>query len=282
MKLSEFCEDIWLPRCEKRLRECTVVGYKSVYKNHIKPDIGGMELSDITPRAIDAWIESKPTPGAARQAYNMLKIAVRLAYKMELVDSDPTLRVLNVPPKHKSQQPTLTKREVGTLIDGFRGHPLEAWVICAATLGLRREEACALLWGDIDLSTGAVSITKGAQDVDGRLVVNPPKTGNGYRTVWLAGRHLERMRELGAGKRPDEGVTPYRPNSTAQRYRRHCEEAGLPYVPPKNLRTTFGTLAVEEWDVGRVAKWMGHYDPSVTMGNYVHPRDESVQELSGL
>lgn len=280
MNLVEFHDKHWWPYCQGRLRECTLAGYRSVWKNHIRDEIGPYELEDITPRLLDSWILSQPSNGIAHSAFKVARAIIRIAYKMEFIEKDPTLRVLYTPSKYHRSQETLTRDEVDELIDGFYGHPLEAWVICMATLGLRKEEACGLLWEDIDLETGAVTIDKGEQMVDGMRIVNPPKTQNGYRTVWLSGRHLDRIRRLA---QPYGHVTPYNPSSTGQRYKRFCVNEGLPFVPPKNLRTTFGTLAVQEgWDVGRVAKWMGHYDPSITMENYVHARDCSVKELAHL
>lgn len=279
MNLSEFHDEYWWPLACSKLRECTLLGYDSKWRLYIKPALGDVELADITPRLLDSWLESLEPPGTAWGAWAIARIIIRTAYKYEFIDRDPTTRVLKAPSRPKSVQPTLTKEEVIKLIEGFRGHPLEAWVICMASCGLRREEGCALLWSDIDLETGAVNIDKGAQFLNGRTVVNPPKTKKGYRTNWISGTNLERMREL-AG---EGNITPYNPNKTASEYKKHCKAESLPYVPPKNLRTTFGTLAVADgWDVARIAAWMGHYDPTVTMANYMHPRNEDTVGLSGL
>lgn len=279
MRLTEFKNEYWWPLVESKLRECTLVGYESVWRNHIAEPLGDLELEELTPRKIDAWLESMP-PKTARKSLAILRTCIRTAYKYEFIDKDPTTRLLKVPPKERSTQPTLTRAEVEILIEGFKNNELEAWVICMVTLGLRREEGCALLWSDINLDSGAVSITKGAQWVNGRTVINPPKTRNGYRTVYLSGDNLECVRRV---QKPQPCITPYNPSVTAQRYKRYCNRQSLPYVPPKNLRTTFGTLAVQDgWDVARISKWMGHYDPSVTMSNYMHPKDEDVAKLSGM
>ncbi len=50
-----------------------------------------------------------------------------------------------------------------------------------------------------------------------------------------------------------------------------------------DLRHTFGTLAVQVWDLPRVQAYMGHADISTTMG-YVHhiPRHSDADALSRL
>jgi len=278
MNLTEFHDEYWWPLACSKLRECTLIGYESKWRLHIQPALGSMELEDITPRILDAWFD-KIEGNKAWGIWAVARIIIRTAYKYEFIDKDPTMRVLNAPKRPKSTQPTLTKAEVAKLLDGFKWHELEAWLICMVTMGLRREEGCALTWDDIDLDTGAVNINKGAQYIKGRTVINPPKTRNGYRTCWLNGKYLERIREIAS----KGNVTPYNPSRTARVYRKHCIDNNLPYVPPKNLRTTFGTLAVQEgWDVARISKWMGHYDPSVTMSNYMHPREEETFGLSTI
>ena len=281
MKMREFKDQYWWPLAKSKVRACTLAGYENVYKNHIAPYFANVEMSEITPRIIDSWLDTCfDSPGIARKSFAILRIILRTAYKYEIIDSDPTPRCLKVPKKEYKIQPTLTKDEVEQLINGFHGHELEVWVTLMACLGLRREEGCALTWQDIDLKTGAVNINKGAQVVKGQLVINPPKTIKSYRTVYIPESRLQRIRELAKGS---GCITPYNPNITAQKYRRHCKENNLPYVPPKNLRTTFATLALREgWDVGRVSRWMGHSDPSVTLTNYIHPREEELVELSSL
>lgn len=279
MKLREFHKDYWWPLVSGKVRECTLVGYASIWRNHIEEPLGDMELGDISPRIIDAWLDSFKTPGVARRSFAVLRTMLRTAYKYELLEKDPTPKVLKLPPKRVVPQPTLTKGEVEQLIAGFEGHELEAWVTLMVVLGLRREEGCALLWDDIDLDKGSVRITKGAQFINGRTVINPPKSPKGDRTVFIPRSRIARIRSL-AG---DGCVTPYNPSHTAQAYKKHCVHNKLPYVPPKNLRTTFATLAVADgWDVARIATWMGHSDPAVTMTNYMHPRTEDLMELTGV
>lgn len=55
-------------------------------------------------------------------------------------------------------------------------------------LDLRRSEACAMHWDDIDWVAGTLRITKTAQRVDGKLCELPTKTRRSTRTVPLPPR----------------------------------------------------------------------------------------------
>lgn len=72
MRLTEFKNEYWWPLVESKLRECTLVGYESVWRNHIAEPLGDLELEELTPRKIDAWLESMP-PKTARKSLAILR-----------------------------------------------------------------------------------------------------------------------------------------------------------------------------------------------------------------
>jgi integrase len=54
----------------------------------------------------------------------------------------------------------LTKSEVVALVEAARGDRLEALVVLLATLGLRPGESTGLVWEDVDLDGGTVTICR--------------------------------------------------------------------------------------------------------------------------
>ena len=82
------------------------------------------------------------------------------------------------------------------LLQGFYGHPLEAWLICAVSCGLRTEEGYGLEWSDIDLRAGVLHVERGLQWVGGHEVTVPPKTELSRRTLPLPRFAVKRLREL--------------------------------------------------------------------------------------
>ena len=59
-----------------------------------------------------------------------------------------------------------------------------AWLVLT-TRGLRRGEMLGLRWSDVDLDAGQLAVVRALVDVDYALVVSPPKTRKGRRTIPL-------------------------------------------------------------------------------------------------
>lgn len=76
------------------------------------------------------------------------------------------------------------------MLRGMWGHWAEAVTICAVTLGLRRGEACALEWSDINLKTGEVRISKSRQYVNGQIITVKTKTEKSTRSCYLPNLYL--------------------------------------------------------------------------------------------
>ena len=81
---------------------------------------------------------------------------------------------------------------------------MEIPILLGATTGARRSEVCGLLWSDIDLKTGRLTIRRGLQwvptaDDSGRmrkeLVFTELKTPRARRTMRLLPQVVERLRE---------------------------------------------------------------------------------------
>lgn len=146
------------------------------------------------------------------------------------------------PLKRTDYQPeVLDAGQIRQLLQGFHGHPLEAWLICSATLGLRTEEALGLKWGDINLTTGHVHIRRGLQWVTGHELTVEPKTELSRRTVVLPRFAVMRLRQIkGKGRL----IRDLNPNQVDRRYRAWCRQHGLPCVPRRNLRHSWATTAL--------------------------------------
>lgn len=271
MLLNTFHDDHWLPASET-LRECTKAGYESAWNKHIKPAFGATDMDALDARSVETWLASFPTTGASRKAWAVLRAMLRKALRWGLCSTDVTRMVCA--PKRRAYQPqTLDAKDISRLLKGFWGHPLEAWLICSVTLGLRTEEALGLEWSDIDLRGGRVSITRGVQWVNGHETVVEPKTDLSRRIVILPRFAILRLRQLkGSGRL----VGSLNPNQVDRRYRAHCKRMGLPCVPRRNLRHSWATTALAAGvDVAVVSRALGHTSIETTARYYLRP-DVSV------
>ena len=271
MLLGTFVDDVWWPSCA-RLRECTRVGYESAYRCHIQSKWGGVDMESITASDIEEWLGAFKRAGAARKAWAVLRAILRLAYRRGITDNDVTRREIRLPHLRHYEPQVLSAPEVRRLLKGFYGHPLEAWLLVSVCAGLRRCESVGLEWADLDLRRGTVTVKRSVQWVAGHETVTEPKTDLSRRTVALPRFAVKRLAELRHGTKTGRLVGSLNANQVANHYRSWCKRMKLPYVPPRNLRHTFGTLAIKAGtDISVVARQLGHSDIQTTARYYLKP-----------
>lgn len=274
MKLREFHDVHWQNAVE-RLRECTRAGYESAWNRHIEPSLAEIDMDDLSVERVESWLSSIPSKGAARKAWSVLRAMLRKAIKLGFLDVDITRRI-DAPKRAAYQPATLDTGQLRTLLRGFWGHELEAWLICGACLGLRTEEALGLEWEDIDLRSGHARIRRGVQWVNGREVVVEPKTDLSRRIVVLPRFAVLRLRQIkGKGRL----VGTLNPGQVARRYRSWCRRQGLPCVPRRNLRHSWATTALAAGvDVAVVSRALGHSSIETTARYYLRPDLDVLKE----
>ena len=271
MLLGTFVDDVWWPSCA-RLRECTRVGYESAYRCHIQSKWGGVDMESITASDIEEWLGSFKRAGAARKAWAVLRAILRLAYRRGVTDNDVTRREIRLPHLRRYEPRVLDARQVRRLLKGFYGHALEAWLLVSVCAGLRRCESVGLEWADLDLKRGTVTVKRSVQWVAGHETVTEPKTDLSRRTVALPRFAVKRLAELRHGTKTGRLVGNLNANQVANHYRSWCKRMKLPCVPPRNLRHTFGTLAIKDGtDISVVARQLGHSDIQTTARYYLKP-----------
>lgn len=271
MLFETFVEETWRPSIG-RLRECTRVGYESTLRCHILPKWGDADMDAITAPQLEAWLNSFQKAGAARKAWAVFRAILRLAFRKGATDNDVTRREIRLPRPRRYEPQVLAAREVRRLLKGFHGHALEAWLLVSVCAGLRRCESVGLEWRDLDLRRGTVTVKRSVQWVAGHETVTDPKTDLSRRTVALPRFAVKRLAELRHGNRQGRLVGGLNANQVANHYRSWCKRMALPCVPPRNLRHTFGTLAIKAGtDISVVARQLGHSDIQTTARYYLKP-----------
>ena len=88
-----------------------------------------------------------------------------------------------------------TVEQVRDLSRAAEGHRL-AGVFAVILLGLRRSEVLGLVWSDVDLEAGALTVSGGRVWIGGGYNDDDPKTSRGARTVALDTVTVERLRAM--------------------------------------------------------------------------------------
>lgn len=282
MLLSFFAEIIYFPRKREERRASTVSGYESAYVNHIKPVFGTSLMEEITVEQIESWLRPMSF-GQAEKSLKTLRQIYRAAIRWQHYRGfDPTQVEIDKPKRTKAYRPkVLLPNEVKILLRGLQGDDGEAVILCAVTLGLRRGEACALEWADINLKNGEVKITKSRQIIHGEIVTLDTKTAESNRICYLPRFARKRLaaikRETGATGLLSGDISP---DKVAARFKSACRRYGLPYTPMTNLRHTWASMALQAGtDIAIVAMMLGHTELDTSYKYYLSTNRDMCSDV---
>lgn len=270
--LFEKAVELYMEDKAKRLRACTLEGYRSALRCHLHPRWDGVELESVTPEDVQAWVDGFELPGAADKAYKTLRQVIRWSIRrLGVRMADPTACGVELPRRAAHRPRVLDADGARVYLRALWGNECEAVAICSVTLGLRRGEACGLRWEDVNLSTGEVRVRRSRQVVRGEEVVETPKTERSARSCWLPRFAVARLRQI---RRARSGwLCSLPPDAVARRIRSACRRAGAPWVSMTECRHTWATLAVEAGvGIETVAMMLGHTDISTAYEHYIVPR----------
>ncbi len=132
--------------------------YKTLSIHHLEVDpFGAIALDKLRPSDIDGLILALNDKGLSdatvQRIFTVLRVALAGAVRDGLIARNPAAAVRQ-PSVTRKEARCLSAAEVATLLEAAkdsRYHPLLALI---AATGLRRGEAAALRWSDLDLETG--------------------------------------------------------------------------------------------------------------------------------
>lgn len=126
-----------------------------------------------------------------KQIKGMCAQIIQLAIDNRVIDYNPA-NAVKIPKQHDSEasRRALTQEEQQWILDTPHRAQTAAMIMMYA--GLRRGELIPLLWTDIDLKAGTISISKSVEAVDGKLEIKSgAKSKAGERTVYISGKLID-------------------------------------------------------------------------------------------
>lgn len=288
MTLSEFWDNYYHDHILEHLAESTIPGYENEWFHDVKPAFGHLTLPEITPRRIQAWLDTM-THGKAKHAKGVLSSMLTRAVALELVDENPAaLRYVLPTAKAKSQRSKeiYSKVELDGIFLACRGEIWEAAFILSAFGGASREEAMSPKLSEIQFVDGVaiVPIVRGIQRLKGEVrILDWTKTKDRKRDLVILPPYSTRLEEIvkeytrnGYTWLTDDGFgNPRCPNTVANRlYKNWFGRQQFRYIPFSNLRHAYATYTAQNVHPMMLAKLLGHSQPTTTYNNYYRPTTE--------
>jgi integrase len=284
-RLDRYLEG-WLEVVRDQVAATTWKNDEALVRNHISPLLGRVPIGELTPADVEHFLARKLAQPLAPQTVihlrGLLRRALQRAVKHGLVGRN--VASLASPPRMRRVRDwhALDEEAARVFLGAVEGHWLEAlWVLYLMT-GLRRGEALALRWRDVDLVAGKVTVRGSLQSVDGVLRTGPTKTTQSERTLELPGLAREALlrhhrRRPGVKHLPTAFVFcsdrggPIHPSNVNRSFRRLLASGGLNHMRITDLRHSFATLMLARDEHPKVVQEaLGHSSIVHTMNTYSH------------
>ncbi len=169
------------------LRPRTVELYEGELRLHILPVLGDVELAKLTPAKVRDWHADllkadKPGTTTVAKCYRLLHVILNTAVTDELLARNPCV-IKGAGQEKTPERPIASIPQVFEIADVIEAR-FRAMVLVGAFVGLRLGEMLALTRERVDLLHGRIKVVEQHQQLkDGTLVLGPPKSDAGVRTV---------------------------------------------------------------------------------------------------
>ena len=279
-----------LPASDRK--ETTKVLYAGLARSHIiGSDLGRLSMKEMRPSSVERFVTQLRAKGLAestvRQVYTVARAIGEAAVRDGRMAKNPFAAVRRprvTPVEAKFLEPV----QIHALLDGASDSRYRLLFEFLVHTGMRRGEALALTWADIDLGERLVRIRGTLARIDGELTVLEPKSAKSRRTIPLSDPAIDvltRVRDRTALERSqaaqlwvDSGhvfVTdvgePCEPRNALRALTAAARRAGLEGVGLHTLRHSAASVMLSERvPLNVVSQILGHSGISITADVYGH------------
>lgn len=304
--------DRWLEHAEPNLAPWTMRGYRNKVESYIRPALGDLPLRKLTTARLDNFYRDLQQRGSrrnqgeplsaqtVRHVHSIVRRACRQGCRWGWLDRNPA-DLAEPPSVPVREHDAPTPAELVRVLDELDVDMRELAVVAIVT-GARRGELAGLRWTDLD--DGQLTIARSIADPPEGIVVKSPKTGKGRRLAldahtvqMLSARRLrEAEKALACGvPYPSDayvfadapgGTNPLRPALITKRWANAAARAGVKVRLHDTRHFAVSELLEAGFEVGGVAKRVGHASTKMTTDRYqTSRRSEDVaaaEHLSSL
>ena len=270
--------------------------------------LGHMYIENITRKVVQKFIFAlakgadgkKPLKQKTQKNYlAFVSNAFTYAVKNEYIKESPC-RAIEVTETESEERDPYTLDEEVALLKKLNEREVpthyKVFFMLLIHLGMRKGEALAIEWKNIDLDAKSVFIRRNSQYRNSRTGVftTLPKTKGSIRCLKLPDEIIDLLPKLKAEQEElkrnvgDNWVEhdclfttwngePMRPNRPYTWLQKFCEREDLPFKGLHNFRHALVTnLVHERTDIATVSSIVGHSNPNITLGIYTHEIKEAT------
>jgi integrase len=304
VSLAEFLEEWLRGYVELNCSPRTKASYEMIVRRHLIPELGGILLSQLDPRHLQAFYTRQKAQGrvdgkgplsstTVRYCHSLLAEALGHAVKMGLVSRN-VAQATEAPRLDHKVMSTLMLEDTQTFLEAAEGTPYYTLFYLLLHTGLRRGEALALRWKNVDLGLsslgvlGYLSVTETVYKLAGDYIVKEPKTPSSRRRIALPPSLVLVLRQHRAEQEAQQALlgkpltdndfvfanpdgNPLDPSTVSHAFNKVIHKAGLPHIRLHDLRHTHASLLLQAGVHPKVVQErLGHSSIRVTLDTYSH------------
>lgn len=297
-----------------KLADSTRERYEDLLKR-ILPAIGKLKLEEIRPAHLNEFYRNLSEPGVNLKAkrdkkgriiknatlspktikehHRLISSILSTAVKWLVIAENVALRA-DPPEVNQNEIKCYDTDEIVNMLkildkDKFTTIQMKMFFKLLIATGMRRGEACALMWEDIDFDKQTIFIHRAVFYSENKeIIVKPPKTKSSIRKIALSQELLEMLQEY---KKWQEGEKEFygdswedlnlvftnknggfiHPDVPTTAFDRFLKRNKLPKVSLHSLRHSNASMCISDGaDVRTIASRLGHSTPSTTLKTYSH------------
>ncbi|MFJ8263383.1 tyrosine-type recombinase/integrase [Rummeliibacillus sp. NPDC094406] len=299
--------ELWLKQYEKTVEESTFVKTTGIFKNHILPAMHSYKIEKITvdvcQRHVDEWADKlKKFRMIKSYAAKVLDFAIKRGYiqtnPFALVDMPTALKKKQASIEEKKENFYSREQLIEFLSCFEKENNVKAFTLfrLLAFSGIRKGEALALNWKDLDFKSNEICINKAlSRGKDNKLYMKSTKTGVA-RTIKMDERTMAILKDWRKKQKQDYLILGFntmradqlvfsneqneylQPTKTRKWILHVQKKYNLDTVTTHGLRHTHCSLLFEAGaSIKEVQDRLGHSDVKTTMNIYAHVTEKAKE-----
>ncbi|MBA2278613.1 MAG: tyrosine-type recombinase/integrase [Chloroflexia bacterium] len=282
----------WLAAVEPTVRPATYRRYADMFRLHVLPAIGGIQLVKLAPLDLQRLYADRLKVGLSATTVHHMHAVIHRGLKQALRwgDVDRNVSEMVDPPRRTLPDVTTwdAKQTAAVLVVGDDTDLAALWRLALLT-GMRRGELLGVMWEDLDLDRGTLAVRRTlSRGKGGTWELGQPKTASGRRAIALPASCVAALRKHRARQAEDrlrlgplwqdhgfvftnETGGPLHVNSLIHRFQKLIAAAAVPTIRFHDLRHTSATLLLAQGVHPKIVQErLGHADISMTLNRYSH------------
>lgn len=299
----------WFENYKLTTKESTWVTTLRNAKNHILPLLGNKIITEVT--AVDIqdivnfWYK-KPLKNYKRFLNDVTRV-FEYARRLRIITENPATLVIKPSAANQDVKDRDEKEMYYTLnelkkalecLKESNNDQAYTFFRLLAFSGIRKGEALALKWSDVNFDKQTISITKTLSSGQNGWIINTPKTKSSIRTVYIDTKTIEILKEWRLSQKKEMLKLGYNtltkeqlifsnmhndyqsPNMPRRWLRSALAPQKMRAIPVHGFRHTYATLAIQGgMPPKELQKQLGHSDIRTTLNIYTSVTDEQLRKI---